>query len=301
MNRLQKRLRKELGISDIQSEIKRLAFNIRREQLISHILNDRTLGVTTERYTNHDIIVSLTTYGKRIYDVPFTIESIMQQSMKPNRIILWLDNSFKDKQLPQSLLSQKKRGLEIFFCDDIRSYTKLVPALRTYPNDAIITIDDDCLYDFDILEKLITAYLQDSQYIYCTRFHRMTFAGDNTLKPYNEWEWRSKIEEASHLNFATGVGGVLYPPHSLDKEVSNESIFMDICKFADDVWFKAMAIKKGTLVKKVQTRSIKSEDYLENGDVQETGLRIINVKTDNLNDKQIKAVFEKYNLYSELK
>ena len=301
MGKIQNKLRKELGITEIQSDIKKLEYFIRREQLINHILSDTTIGVTTERYTDHDIIVSLTTYGKRINDVAFSIESIMQQSLKANKIVLWLDKSFKEKQLPHSLLSQKKRGLEIAFCTDIRSYTKLVPALCNYPNDAIITIDDDCLYDYDVLEKLITAYLLDPQYIYCTRFHRMLFTKDNKLKPYNDWEWRSKIEEASHLNFATGVGGVLYPPHSLDDEVSNEDVFMDICKFADDVWFKAMALKKGTLVKKVQTRSSLSEDYLENGDVQDIGLRIINVKTDNLNDKQLKAVFEKYNLYSKLR
>lgn len=294
------RLKKELGISDIQRDIKRLEYFTRREQLIYHILNDNSIGITNDRYTSHDIIVSLTTYGKRIYDVAFTIESIMQQSMKPNRIILWLDNSFKDKELPNSLLRQRERGLEIAFCKDIRSYKKLVPTLCTYPNDAIITVDDDCLYDFDILEKLITAYLQDPQYIYCTRYHRMTFARANNLKPYNEWEWRSKDEDASHLNFATGVGGVLYPPHSLDDEVTNEAVFMDICKYADDVWFKAMAIKKGTLVKKVQTRSINSEDYLENNDVQDIGLRQINAKGENLNNKQIKAVFEKYDLYSKL-
>lgn len=299
MCKLQNKLKELFGIKDILKNIKRQEYIIRRENFINHILNDCSIGITKERYTNHDIIVSLTTYGKRINDVAFTIESIMQQSIKPNRIILWLDNSFKEKKLPQSLLFQKKRGLEIAFCTDIRSYKKLVPALCTYPNDAIITIDDDCLYDYDILERLITAYLQDPQYIYCTRFHRMTFAGTNIL-PYNKWKWRSNIEEASHLNFATGVGGILYPPHSLDDEVTNETVFMDICKYADDVWFKAMAIKKGTLVKKVQTRSIESEDYLENGDVQDIGLRIINVKTDNLNDKQIKAVFEKYNLYSKL-
>lgn len=32
-----------------------------------------------------------------------------------------------------------------------------------------------------------------------------------------------------------GVGGILYLPHSLDKEVFNDDVFMDICLNADDV------------------------------------------------------------------
>ena len=61
---------------------KDLLFEIRKIQMIEHILHDSERGVTEIKYCNHDIIVSLTTHGKRIYDVAFTIESIMQQSMK---------------------------------------------------------------------------------------------------------------------------------------------------------------------------------------------------------------------------
>ena len=280
--------------------MRRIEYFVRREMLTEHIKNDTSCGICDKRYCNHDIIVSLTTYGKRIYDVAFTIESIMQQSMKPNRIILWLDQSFENKQIPSSLVKQQSRGLEIVFCKDIRSYTKLVPALCQFPNDAIITIDDDCLYDFDVIEKLIKAYVEDSQYIYCLRCHKMTFDKKGTIMPYNKWEWFSKDENPSHLNFATGVGGVLYPPHSLDEEVTNESVFLDICKFADDIWFKAMAIKKGTEVRKILTRSQKCQDYLDNDDVQDIGLLQQNVKGECLNDKQLKAVFERYNIYSYL-
>ena len=105
--------------------------------------------------------------------------------------------------------------------------------------------------------------------------------------------------DANVLNFPTGVGGVLYPPHSLDEEVLNESIFMDICTYADDVWLKAMALKKGTLSKKVYTHS--SEDFLMNEEVQDIGLRNINIENDFLNDKQISTVFQKYNLYQILR
>lgn len=286
-------------------ELKRIEaahhYEIRRNQLIEHMMYGKERGVTSEKYTDHEIIVSLTTYGKRIYDVAFTIESIMQQSMKANRIVLWLDHSFDNKRLPQALVEQQKRGLEIAFCTDIRSYTKLVPALRRFPNDAIITIDDDALYDYDLLERLIVPYLEDSSYIYCYRYHRMKFDSEGQLLPYMQWDWACKNMEASHLNFLTGVGGVLYPPHSLSDEVTNEDVFLDICKHADDVWFNAMAIMNGTKVKKVYTRNETCEEYLLNQEVQDVGLLNINTVGEQLNDKQIHAVFSKYDLYKIVK
>ncbi len=278
----------------------RLKYELLRNQLIDHIMHCYEQGITNERYTNHEIIVSLTTHGKRLYDVAFTIESIMQQSMKANRIILWLDDSYLNKRLPSYLYKQKDRGLEIRFCRDMRSYTKLIPVLRCFQDAAIITIDDDALYDNDLLERLIVPYLTAPQYIYCHRSHRMTFDDCGSILPYNQWQWCSSNEEPSHFNFATGVGGVLYPPHSLDDEVNNESVFLDICKYADDVWFKAMAIKKGTLVKKVNSRSKKGEDYILNEGIQDIGLFHINTAGNTLNDTQIKAVFSKYSLFDKI-
>ena len=62
-----------------------------------------------------------------------------------------------------------------------------------------------------------------------------------------------------------------------------------------------MAIKKGTLVNKIYTRDPHGEGYLVNDDVQDIGLKKINLYGDNLNDQQIKAVFMRYNIYELLK
>lgn len=279
--------------------IQQVLFNQRKYILEQNILRDNTPGISEDQYCDHEIIVSLTTHGKRIYDVHLTIESIMEQTMKANRIILWLDYNFKHKILPKTLQLLQKRGLEISFCKDIRSYTKIIPSLIKFPNDAIVTIDDDVLYEIDLLENLITAYQENPSYIYCTRFHRILLDKNHNLLPYRKWQWLCPDMDANVLNFPTGVGGVLYPPHSLDEEVLNESIFMDICTYADDVWLKAMALKKGTLSKKVYTHS--SEDFLMNEEVQDIGLRNINIENDFLNDKQISTVFQKYNLYQILR
>ena len=60
-------------------------------------------------------------------------------------VILWLSKEqFPDRSfIPNSLLSLEKRGLIIELCEgDLRSHKKYYYALRQYPNDIIITIDD---------------------------------------------------------------------------------------------------------------------------------------------------------------
>lgn len=37
----------------------------------------------------------------------------------------------------------------------MRSYTKLIPCLVKYPNDSIITVDDDILYTRDTIKRLV--------------------------------------------------------------------------------------------------------------------------------------------------
>ena len=60
-------------------------------------------GITKEKRFPK-IIVSLTTYPGRIDIVHKTIITLLQQTMKPDEVILWLaEEQFPDKKLPKSL------------------------------------------------------------------------------------------------------------------------------------------------------------------------------------------------------
>ena len=220
--------------------------------------------------------------------------------MKANRIILWLDESFKEKQLPHSLLLQQKRGLEISFCPDIRSYKKLIPQLQRTPNDAIVTVDDDIIYDYDFLEHLIHAYLDNPQVIHSCRIHRIGLNKEGIIIPYSEWEKECVETGINPLNFLTGCGGVLYPPGCFDQEVFNKKVYLTICPYADDIWFTAMAIYSGTPINKVFTRNKHGEDFLFNSHVQGEKLVYKNITLKG-NDSQLQAVFTKYSLFDKLR
>lgn len=294
--------RKCRQFNEIHDNVQNVKFFMRRVLLEDKILHSTESGIRSERYCDRDIIVSLTTYGRRLEDVCFTIESLMQQTRKANRIILWLDTPSLARPLPETLVRQQARGLEIRATeDDIRSYKKLIPALEAFPDDVIITVDDDALYDFDFIERLVGAYLAERQAIHACRIHTMLSDSKGRLESYNRWKLCFADPNAPSRYFFTGVGGVLYPPRSLDSEVLNREVFTAICPTADDVWFNAMARKKGTPVRKVATRSTDGGDFLSNDEVQDMGLCNINTGRQCQNDPQIEAVFSKYGIYQLIK
>lgn len=254
-------------------------------------------GVSKDKINGKELIVSLTTYEKRLYDVYATIESIMQQSIKPNRIVLWLQHDMRKISLPLTLKKQMVRGLEIRFCKDVKSYKKLVYALKAFPNDIIITIDDDVIYRYDMIENMINAYLDAPDFIYGNRIKEIGIDENEKLMPYNTWKTITDARKSSLRYIATGVGGILYPPHKLDMDVLNERLFVKMCPTADDIWFKSMAIKAGT---PYRTVNFHNPVFIENPMLQATALYKGNVNQ-NRNDVQLQKVFKYYNLMEKIK
>ena len=149
------------------------------------------------------------------------------------------------------------------------------------------------------LEHLIEAYQSDSSCIWASRARKIVLDGVDGVLSYSYWPICNNGIEPSHLILPTTGGGTLYPPNSLDREVKNKDVFMKICPYADDIWFKAMALKKGTLCKKVHTSNPVGNDYLENPHVQNVALFNFNLGR-KMNDKQFNNVFQKYNLINKL-
>lgn len=194
-----------------------------------------------KRGYNPELIVSLTSYNRRVkHTVYYTILSLFKQSIPPNRIILWLDNSWSPNNIPPNLIRLMHLGLEIKYCENIGSYKKLIPTLRVAPNDIIITVDDDVFYSSNFIKKLYNSYLMAPNLIHCTQALRISVENHLNFKPYNTWNKFDTIGPSKHI-FPIGEGGVLYPPNSLYHDIINIELFMNLCPNADDIWFWMMA------------------------------------------------------------
>lgn len=207
-----------------------------------------------------EVIVSLTSYGPRLSTVYLTIASLMRQSRRAGRIILWLAEA-EHPNIPLTLRLLERRGLELRFCSDILSYKKIIPALREFPEAVIITADDDCLYDFDFIDRLMRTHAAYPGAIVCNRMREIALSRSGAILPYRKWKLTGATAP-SPLNVAIGCGGILYPPGSLPAETTDEVRFMALVPRADDLWLKAMALSKGTPVVRAVTVNPLGEDFI---------------------------------------
>ena len=199
------------------------------------------------------------------------------------RIVLWLaEEQFpkKEAQLPENLLKLKDLGLEIKWCEDLRSYKKLVPSLREFPNDIIVTADDDMYYKEDWLEGLYNAYLEAPNNIYTRRGCRAEISDGkiNILKPrsYNfDYNFPTDCN-----NLLMGGSGTLYPPHSLHKDIFDVEQIKTLIPTHDDIYFWIMGILNGTKIGVVggfdysfyYTEAAKSDGLCSNNTSQGAGM-----------------------------
>lgn len=195
------------------------------------------------------IIVSFTSFPARFENVHFVVRSMLLQTFPPDEIILYLDDDVVE-ELPASLLKMKKYGLKIEKrCGNMKPHKKYYYAIKEHPDDIIITIDDDILYAKSLIENLYSTYLMCPDCVIATRAHKMKFNKIGELREYNAWKWAyAKPNKPSMDLLATGVGGVLYPPHCMYGDLFKEKLFLKLAPKNDDIWLKFMQVLNGTKV-----------------------------------------------------
>ncbi len=252
--------------------------------------------------SNKKLIASLTSYGKRIHSVHLAIETILNQTKKVHKLLLWLsEDEFNLDNLPKDLRNLHENHLiEIKFCKDIKSYKKLIPTLELYPDDIIITFDDDVLYDKELVEKLYEEYLKSPQTIHCARGHKILFDSNSNIMPYNKWHHVSDNFIEDYDIFPTGAGGILYPPNCFDKDITNENLFLNLAPNADDIWFKAMTLVNNRKSKILPQDNKKYANVINIDGTQENSLYYKNLY-EGLNDKYINEVFNHCKLNKKLR
>ncbi|MGB7758024.1 MAG: FkbM family methyltransferase [Salinisphaera sp.] len=187
------------------------------------------------------VIISLTSYPARFATLHLTLLNLLTQTVAPDRVVLWIAHNDRDA-LPESVTELAKQGLEIRYCEDLRSYKKIIPALKAFPKAYIATADDDCYYPPTWLEELVGLAATHGKAIPAHRIHRIRLDEQGYPLPYKNWAWNFAESAEEHtLNFPTGIGGVLYPPGCFHPDVANPSLFEKLCPNADDIWLYWMA------------------------------------------------------------
>ena len=213
-------------------------------------------GLNKTEFREEKVILSLTSFPARIEKAYYAIKSLMLQSYKADRIILWLaESQFPNKELPKQFSELLKRGLEIQWCEDLRSHKKYYYSLQQQKvNELIITYDDDIIYEKDSIEKLIIQHKKYPQCIICNRGHEIIFDHEGKLEPYKRWRIHSSVGVESPTKWlipSTG-NGCLYPYGCMPQITFDWNVIQDTALTADDLWVRFCSMSNGIEV--VKTR-----------------------------------------------
>lgn len=248
------------------------------------------------------VIVSLTSFPAAIPYAGKAVKSILDGSVLPNKVVLYLTFSqFGEDGIPQELLklAEDNPRFEIRdYARDIRSYRKLIPALNDFPDAVIVTIDDDVKYHRHMLRDLLRLHDRIPNAILAHRAKRI-----KPGKPYRKWRkyrWYHFLFNRIYLGFnniQTGVGGVLYPPHSLKKEMLDVELFTQLAPTTDDIWFWAAGVANGYPVVPVPFGYNKPKGL---GKPRNLSLKTTNFKSGtDRNSAALKAVLERFPLVKQ--
>ena len=213
-------------------------------------------GVNRTEKREETVTVSLTSFPARIEMAYYAIKSLMIQSYKADRIVLWLaESQFPNKKLPDRFDQLIKRGLTVRWCDDLRSHKKYYYALQEQKTgELVITYDDDLIYEYDSIEKLVRSHFIYKDCIICNRAHSVSFNADGTLLPYNQWKVHSKVgvnEPTADLVPSTG-NGCLYPFGCMPPITFNWEVAKENALTADDIWMRFCSLQNNVQVVKTK-------------------------------------------------
>lgn len=250
-------------------------------------------------YNFGKIFISLTTYPTRIESAYFSILSILNQTVKSNKIILTLiEDEFPngEGEFPQKIQDLKEKGIEFLWAkENLRPHNKYFYSMQKYPDAIIITIDDDILYPKDTIAKLVASYQKFPNAI--SALHTDKFSIKNSqLDLYSKAiiGYKKDLFQPKLDLMAEGFAGVLYPPSILPKETYNIQLIKKCTPIADDIWLKCIELKNNIPV----VCADNNHRIIVQVDVQDTAL----FKKNNLmkfNDEQLLAAQDTLNIRLE--
>ena len=133
--------------------------------------------------------------------------------------------------------------IDVKWVKNIGPYRKLLPLLKDKWNEncIIITIDDDTVYDTNLIVNLVYDYYKQE----CVIGYREFTPSFDKIENFDYIKKHDKLQNLSLYNFVTGKAGVLYKPEFFYKTkdlIFNDEIYLNTCATSDDIWFNILRI-----------------------------------------------------------
>lgn len=244
------------------------------------------------------LVVSLTTIDSRIELLKKTITSLFYQTVQPDVIHVFYSNEplFYDNGISDEIIQNINDELQlvninkinIYFTKtkNIGPYRKLIPALKIYNDDIIITIDDDHEHEKTFIEQYMYLY---------NKYKCIICSGGRMydLKTFVKNELIINIPEKISIMhiIPEGFGGILYHTSMFDEDfihfdystlsnniLKNDDLYFRMYTFNKNIHVLFVYIEKNNLLD-CQHQSL-YENYNKNNNFSDTLLEISKTTND---------------------
>ena len=197
------------------------------------------------------VIVSLSCTEDNFDKLQYTLYSLFNQKVSPDKVILWISNRYELSELPYSITKFVKSGLDIRFVEEAGSYTKIIYALKEYRDSIIVTADENIYYPRCWLLKLYHSYISNPEDIHVHGFFGIN-SDKNRICTIKEWRIFSCNETSSFKNFPVSAGGVLYPPNCFIKDILREDIYKKKADVSWEIWSWVISVVSNRKIRQVK-------------------------------------------------
>ena len=180
------------------------------------------------------VIVSMTTIPKRMKRLEDNLPAILHQTFRYDKLIINVDDNLTEEEYQwYENLKQYDQRIEVNKADaKWRSCNKLLPTLKKYPHDVIITCDDDVFYPMDTIKCLMEEHYKHPQCIIAHEVNPITI-NNNFISYVNGYDVKlMQVEWGKYLSNCC-----LFPPYSFDEDLFDYEKMMQCTNGThDELW-----------------------------------------------------------------
>lgn len=211
------------------------------------------------------LVVNITTTNNRLDLCASTVFSLINQSVSPDAIIVWVSKEpyMSDDgilSIPDwvGFINSKRDILKFKYTKNTGPYRKIFPALREYtPDDVLVYADDDVVYGKDWLKFLHDMFLKNNgDFVVASRVRIKTKNLFSKYKSYTMFPICHKNSLLDSNFIITGVGGCILSKKHIKHEYFDNEDYINIAPRTDDLWISKIIELSGSRVQ-VCTEALK--------------------------------------------
>ncbi len=200
---------------------------------------DRIYDQLPQVNTDSRVVVSLTTIPGRINRIKPVINSILDQNVKVDKIVINLPKKYKrfEKELTIPNFIENCENIHIHRVNkDYGPITKLLPTLAQEKDDTkIIYVDDDMIYGRDFVENMVAYSEKYPDKAICNHAWSV-----KRFLDHNKYDSKDERKDV-----AEGFAGVLVKPKFFRDDIYNILEAPESAFFSDDIWISGHLAKNG--------------------------------------------------------